>query len=293
MKKIDELISAIRDKKDPTVMGIDTRYEYIPDSFAKRYQTHAEAVLEFNKKIIEACADVVPAVKIQAACYEMMGIDGMKCMSETIRAAREHGYIVMVDAKRGDIGATSEAYSAAFLADGAPFQADFLTVNPYFGIDGAAPFIKDCESTGRGLFMLVKTSNRSSGEIQDVRMEDGRPLYERVADLVSKWGETTVGDNGYSSVGAVVGATYPEQGARLREMMPHTFFLVPGYGAQGATAHDIAGCFDNEGSGAIVNASRSIMLAYRKAGTEDFAAAAREEAVRMRDSICAALNERR
>lgn len=292
MKKIDELISAIRDKKDPTVMGIDTRYEYIPDSFAKRYQTHAEAVLEFNRKIIEACADVVPAVKIQAAYYEMMGIDGMKCMSETIRAAREHGYIVMLDAKRGDIGATSEAYSAAFLADGAPFQADFLTVNPYFGIDGAAPFIKDCESTGRGLFMLVKTSNRSSGEIQDVRMEDGRPLFERVADLVSKWGETTVGDNGYSSVGAVVGATYPEQGTRLREMMPHTFFLVPGYGAQGATAHDIAGCFDDEGCGAIVNASRSIMLAYRKAGTEDFAAAAREEAVRMRDSICAALNER-
>lgn len=289
----DRLIEAIRKKNDPTVMGLDTRYDYLPEPFAREHSSKgkAHAVLEFNLRLIDACADIVPAVKIQAAYYELMGIDGFAVMAQTAKAAHDAGYIVMIDAKRNDIGSTAAAYSAAYLASDAPTPCDFLTVNPYFGIDGIKPFADDCQKTGRGIFALVKTSNQSSGDFQDLVTDDGQPLYMRVADKVAEWGHPLVGEYGYSSVGAVVGATYPKQGAELRERFPHLFFLVPGYGAQGATADDIAGCFDRHGDGAIVNASRSIMTAYKKAGTDDFARAARDEAIRMRDDLNKAIHK--
>lgn len=297
MKKIDELIEAIDRTGAPIALGLDTRIEYLPDELARRANdpdSASASILTFNTKILKACRDVVPSIKIQIACYELLGISGMRCLIDTINAAKSMGYIVIVDAKRGDIGSTAAAYSAAYLNQNAPFQADFLTVNPYFGIDGVAPFIDDCRKTGRGIFVLVKTSNPSSGEFQDVKTEDGRALFEIVGEKVSSWGDdaSLIGEHGYSSVGAVVGATYPSQGTSLRKAMPKTFFLVPGYGAQGATADDLAGCFDESGGGAVVNASRSIICAYKKHGG-GFDTAARDEAERMRDDIARAIEKKR
>lgn len=294
--QIDRLVRAIRERGNPTALGLDTRIDYIPETFAQPYLADggpAAAVRAFNEALLRALADIVPCVKLQAAYYELLGVEGLECMRRTIGAARDLGYVVIVDAKRGDIGATATAYSGAYLAEGAPFAADFLTVNPYLGGDGIKPFADDCRKTGRGIFSLVKTSNPSSGEFQDLLAQDGRPLYEHVADKVSGWGADLVGAEGYSSVGAVVGATYPEQGAILRRRMPHTFFLVPGYGAQGARAADLAGCFDARGGGAVVNASRSIICAHIKKGTDDFAAAAREEALRMKDDLAPLLRPER
>lgn len=285
--QIDILIDAIKARKDPTVVGLDTRIDYIPPEMTKGLSP-TEAILAYDKSIVDAVADIIPAAKIQIAYFEMLGPDGIDLLKETISIVRRSGMSVILDAKRGDIGSTASAYSEAYLKDGAELASDFLTVNPYFGTDGVKPFIDDCASTGRGLFVLVKTSNPSSGELQDILTDDGRPLYERVADRVKSWGSGTIGRHGYSSIGAVVGATYPEQGASLRRSMPNTFFLVPGYGAQGASAKDISGCFDGEGSGAIVNASRSILLAYRKHGGTP-ADAARKEAIRMRDDIASAI----
>jgi orotidine-5'-phosphate decarboxylase len=214
-------------------------------------------------------------------------------MARTIDEARDLGYVIIVDAKRGDIGATAEAYSAAYLGKGAPFRADFLTVNPYFGLDGIEPFIGDCVENGGGIFILIKTSNPSGRELQDLTLTDGRPMYERLAGMVSEWGESLVGNEGYSSVGAVVGSTYPVQGANLRKIMPRTFFLLPGYGAQGANASDIAGCFDAFGGGAIAAASRSLICAHKKAATDDFVQAARDEALNMRDQLSRAIRHAR
>lgn len=294
--KIDRLIERIRETGSPIALGLDTRFEYIPNEFIKgdkrREEIHT-AITEFNEKLMEGLKDIVPCVKIQTACYERYGEPGIEAMSKTISAARDMGYIVIVDGKRGDIGATVAEYSKAYLAKKASFPADFLTVSPYMGSDSIEPFFEDCKETGSGLFVLVKTSNPSSGEFQDLTVSDGRPLYEHVADKVSEWGKGLMGEQGYSSVGAVVGATYPGQGIALRKQMPGTFFLVPGYGAQGASAADVAGCFDDEGSGAIVAASRSLLCAYKKEGNNDFTGAAIREALRMKGEIKSALQRRK
>lgn len=289
MKAIDKLVRAIREVGNPSVMGLDMRLSYLPEGHERAHASPAEAVLRFNESLIDACAGVLPAVKLQAACYEVLGTEGIECMRDTARYAHDHGYEVIIDAKRGDIGSTAEAYAAAYLLQDSPFRCDFLTVNPYLGIDGVKPFIDACKTSGGGIFVLVKTSNPSSGDLQDLKVDGDRKLYEVVGAHVAKWGEDVIGEEGWSSVCAVVGATYPQQGSELRRMMPHTFFLVPGYGAQGATAADVRGCFDDAGEGAIVNSSRGIMLAYRKEGTSDFASAARREAVRMRDELRAVL----
>lgn len=240
---MDKLISKIKETDNPTVMGLDPRYEMIPDCIKSKYSKDIEgackAILEFNKGLIDSVYDIVPAVKPQIAFYEMFGIEGIKVFNETCKYAKEKNMIVIADAKRGDIGSTAEGYSNAFLGKTplgeekiSIYDVDFITVNPYLGIDGVKPFIDDCKEYGKGIFVLVKTSNKSSGELQDLRLEDGRTIYEKVAELVSSWGEELVGSYGYSSVGAVVGATYPIQIKQLREIMPKTFFLIPGYGAQ-------------------------------------------------------------
>ena len=307
---VDRLIDRIKELNNPTVAGLDPKLEYIPahikEEAAKGTDTvqkaAAEALLRFNKQLIDALYDIVPAVKPQLAYYEMYGLEGLAAFNETVRHAKQKGLLVIADAKRNDIGSTAEAYSTAFLGkhnfgNGAEavFNTDALTVNPYFGIDGIKPFIEDCSKYGKGIFILVKTSNKSSGQLQDLVTQDGKHIYEVVAGLVDEWGKAVTGKYGYSSAGAVVGATYPEQAKILRKIMNNAYILVPGYGAQGGTAADAAACFNEDGLGAIVNASRSIMCAYkaeRWSGTfsdKDFAAAARAEAIRMRDEINEAL----
>jgi len=232
------------------------------------------------------------------AYYEMYGVAGMAAFEKTMAYAKSKGMIVMADVKRNDIGATASCYANAYVGETEmpygkvkPFSSDIATINPYLGVDGIKPFTDACAANGTGVFALVKTSNPSSGQLQDMKYEDGRTLYEAVADLVEEWGEGTRGETGYSAIGAVVGATYPQQGTALRARMPHTFFLVPGYGAQGATGKDIAGCFDANGNGAIVNASRSILCAWKKREGVAFDAAARDEAIRMREDLCKCLAE--
>lgn len=302
----EPLIAKIKETGNPTVVGLDPNYSYIPshirEAFAGEFPDPLEgaayAVLEFNKRIIDAICDIVPAVKPQAAYYEMYGWYGVKAMAETITYAQEKGMYVILDGKRNDIGSTMEAYAAAYLGtvdlDGAvaaPFGSDALTVNGYLGTDGISPLLSVCKEQDKGVFVLVKTSNPSSGELQDKKIGK-RPIYEVMGKMCEAWGKDTVGKSGYSAVGAVVGATYPEQLAELREKLPHTFFLVPGYGAQGGGAKDVAGAFDEKGLGAIVNSSRGILCAYQKGDwTENqYAEAARAEALRMRDDICACVN---
>ncbi len=305
MNQMDLMIDRIIEKHNPTVAGLDTRVEYLPEEFIAELgigaidtmEKAAQAILAYNKRLIKALCDIVPAVKVQIAYYEMYGVAGMKAFEETLKAAHEAGMSVMVDAKRNDIGATAEAYATSYLGktqlpagEARAFEGDFVTVNAYLGVDGVKPFVNACEKNGGGIFALVKTSNPSSGQLQDMKLEDGRTVYEMMGDLVSEWGESTIGAHGYSQVGAVVGATYPEQGRELRARMKHTFFLVPGYGAQGATGKDIAGCFDEKGLGAIVNASRSLLCAWKKQPGVAFDTAARNEAIRMRDDITANIN---
>lgn len=305
MNQMDLMIDRIIEKHNPTVAGLDTRVEYLPEEFIAELgigaidtmEKAAQAILAYNKRLIKALCDIVPAVKVQIAYYEMYGVAGMKAFEETLKAAHEAGMSVMVDAKRNDIGATAEAYATSYLGktqlpagEARAFEGDFVTVNAYLGVDGVKPFVNACEKNGGGIFVLVKTSNPSSGQLQDMKLEDGRTVYEMMGDLVSEWGESTIGRHGYSQVGAVVGATYPEQGRELRARMKHTFFLVPGYGAQGATGKDIAGCFDEKGLGAIVNASRSLLCAWKKQPGVAFDTAARNEAIRMRDDITANIN---
>lgn len=295
---IDILIDKIKEKNNPTVAGLDPKLDYVPDDMKKKaFAEHGEnfkgaaaAIFEYNKTLIDALYDIVPAVKPQAAYYEMYGLAGIECMKKTIDYAKEKGMYVILDGKRGDIGATSEAYATAYLGktkigstEKSAFNADCLTVNPYLGTDGIAPFIKECAANDKGVFILVKTSNKSSGELQDLK-SDGKFIYEHMASLVKEWGNEIIGTHGYSSAGAVVGATYPEQAAQLRAQMPRTYFLVPGYGAQGGGAKDVAPAFNKDGLGAIVNASRSIMCAYMKNGG-GVGEAARAEAIRMRDDI--------
>lgn len=298
---MDKLINRIKETNNPTVMGLDPRYDMIPESIRTKYSEDIEgackAILEFNKELIDSVYDIVPAVKPQIAFYEMFGEEGIKVFNETCKYAKQKGMIIIADVKRGDIGSTAAGYSNAYLGKTpigeekvSIYDVDFVTVNPYLGIDGVKPFIDDCKEYGKGIFILVKTSNKSSGELQDLKLENGITIYEKVAELVNSWGEDLVGEYGYSSVGAVVGATYPIQIKELREIMPKTYFLIPGYGAQGGKAEDIALGF-KDGIGGIVNASRSLMSAYKsdrwkdKYSEKEFGKATRAEAIRMRDEL--------
>ncbi len=299
---IDNLIDKIKEKDNPTVTGLDPRYEMIPKCITQKYAPTLEgaskAIIEFNKRLIDATYDIIPAVKPQIAFYEMFGIEGMKAFKETCEYAKQKGMIVIADIKRGDIGSTAEGYSNAFLGktkiankEESIFDVEFVTLNPYMGIDSIKPFIEDCKKYNKGIFILIKTSNPSSGDIQDVKMKDGEELYTKVAKLVENWGEDLRGEYGYSSVGGVVGATYPEQLESLRKVAPHTFFLIPGYGAQGGKANDIAKAFDSNGIGGIVNSSRGLMCAYKsdlwkdKFTEEEFEKATRAEALRMKEEL--------
>lgn len=255
---IDNLIEKIKEKNNPTVIGLDPRYDMLPKCIKEKYSKDlkgvADAIVEFNKALIDAVYDIIPAVKPQIAFYEMFGIEGIRAFEETCKYAKSKDMIVIADMKRGDIGTTAQGYSNAAIGRtpiGETYQSifdvEFVTVNPYLGTDGIKPFIEDCKKYGKGIFILVKTSNKSSGELQDLETKDGEKIYEKVAKLVNEWGKELIGENGYSSISAVVGATYPKQLKELREIMPHAYFLIPGYGAQGGKAEDIALGFDEKG----------------------------------------------
>ncbi len=272
----DRLIEGIIALQNPTCVGLDTLFDYLPDGMKEGVKTFdgvAERVFEFNKKIIDNTYDIIPSVKVQIAYYEMYGVAGMKAYEETLKYAKEKGLVVIADAKRNDIGSTAACYAKTFLGETAvnenalsAFPSDFVTVNGYLGTDGIAPFVEECENRDKGIFVLVKTSNPSGAEIQNVVLENGVPMYEHMGALVEKWGESTVGDYGYSAVGAVVGATHPLEAARLRKLLPHTFFLIPGYGAQVCKAEMLKNCFGENGLGGVVNNSRGILCAYKKEG---------------------------
>ena len=307
---VDRLVRAATRKRSHVVVGLDPDYESLPLALRRRgaggLKGAADAVMEFNLRLIDAIYDLVPAVKPQIAFYERYGIDGIRAFVRTVRYARSKGLMVITDAKRNDIGTTAAAYSQAHIGRvrlagrGVPiFDADALTVNGYLGSDGVLPFVEDVVTHGKGIFVLVKTSNPTSTEIQDVTAVVGGKrlkLYEVMAHLVDNWGKRAMGDCGYSSVGAVVGATFPAEGRRLRKLMPRTYFLVPGYGTQGGTARDIVGCFNKDGLGAIVSASRSVIYAFEAAsghGDARFADAAREAVVKMNRDINAELRRNR
>ncbi|WP_302326217.1 orotidine-5'-phosphate decarboxylase [Enterocloster lavalensis] len=296
---IQQLIEKIKKTKAPICVGLDPMLNYIPEhilkksynEFGETLEGAADAIWQFNKEIVDHTCDLIPSVKPQIAMYEQFGIEGLKSYQKTVDYCQQKGLLVIGDAKRGDIGSTSAAYATGHLGKVqvgsktySGFHTDFLTVNPYLGTDGVKPFVDVCNSEDKGLFVLVKTSNPSSGEFQD-RLIDGRPLYELVAEKVVEWGDTCM-DGDYSNVGAVVGATYPEMSKILRKLMPRTYFLVPGYGAQGGTAADLAHCFNEDGLGAVVNSSRGIIAAYRQEkykhfGPEHFAEASRQAVIDM------------
>ncbi len=296
---IRQLIEKIQKTKAPICVGLDPMLSYVPEhiqaaafeQYGETLEGAAEAIWQFNKEIVDHTFDLIPSVKPQIAMYEQFGIEGLKVYKRTVDYCKEKGLVVIGDAKRGDIGSTSAAYATGHIGSVqvgsktySGFDTDFLTVNPYLGTDGVKPFVDVCNSHDRGLFVLVKTSNPSSGEFQD-RLIDGRPLYEWVAEKVVEWGNASM-DGDYSNVGAVVGATYPEMSRILRNLMPHTYFLVPGYGAQGGTAEDLKHCFNKDGLGAVVNSSRGIIAAYKqekykKFGTEHFAEASRQAVMDM------------
>lgn len=304
---INKLTEKIKKLNAPVVVGLDPMLNYVPehiqkkafDEFGETLEGAAEAIWQFNKEIIDKTYDLIPAVKPQIAMYEQFGIPGLAAFKKTVDYAKSKDIVVIGDIKRGDIGSTSAAYAVGHVGKVqvgsktyVPFDEDFVTVNPYLGTDGVKPFVDVCKETGKGIFVLVKTSNPSSGEFQD-RLVDGRPLYELVGEKVAEWGESHMGDS-YSYVGAVVGATYPEMGKVLRKIMPKTYILVPGYGAQGGKAADLAPYFNEDGLGAIVNSSRGIIAAYKqekyaKFGAENFADASRQVVVDMIDDITGAV----
>ena len=296
---IHQLIEKIQKTKAPICVGLDPMLSYIPEHIVKSALAEhgetlkgaAEAIWQYNKAIVDATYDLIPAVKPQIAMYEQFGIEGLIVYKKTVDYCQEKGLVVIGDVKRGDIGSTSAAYATGHLGHVqvgsqslAGFDTEFITVNPYLGTDGVKPFVDVCNKEDKGIFVLVKTSNPSSGEFQD-RLVDGRPVYELVAEKVVEWGAMSM-DGDYSNVGAVVGATYPEMSGILRKLMPHTYFLVPGYGAQGGTAEDLRHCFNEDGLGAIVNSSRGIIAAYKqekyaKFGAEHFAEASRQAVIDM------------
>ena len=290
---IQKLIANIKKTNAPIVVGLDPMLSYVPEQvqkkayaeFGETLEGAAEAIWQFNKEIIDHTYDLIPAVKPQVAMYEQFGIPGMAAFKKTVDYCKEKGLVVIGDIKRGDIGSTSAAYATGHLGrvqigskSYVPFDEDFVTVNPYLGSDGVNPFIDVCKEEKKGLFILVKTSNPSSGEFQD-QLIDGKPLYELVGERVAQWGESCMGEE-YSYIGAVVGATYPEMGKALRKIMPKSYILVPGYGAQGGKGKDLAHFFNEDGLGAIVNSSRGIIAAYKqeayaKFGAENFGDASR------------------
>ncbi len=304
---IQKLIENIKKTGAPIVVGLDPMLSYVPEHVQKKafeeygetLEGAAEAIWQFNKAIVDATWDLIPAVKPQIAMYEQFGLPGLMAFKKTVDYCHEKGLVVIGDIKRGDIGSTSEAYAVGHLGKVQVgnkafygFDEDFVTVNPYLGSDGVKPFIKVCKEEKKGLFILVKTSNPSSGEFQDQLIEN-RPLYELVGEKVAQWGEEHMGEN-YSYIGAVVGATYPEMGKVLRKLMPKTFILVPGYGAQGGKGADLVHFFNEDGLGAIVNSSRGIIAAYRQEaysrfGAENFADASRQAVKDMADDIDGAL----
>ncbi len=308
---INKLIAKIQKTGAPIVVGLDPMLNYIPEHIQKKafaeygetLEGAAEAIWQFNKEIVDKTYDLIPAVKPQIAMYEQFGIEGLKAYKKTIDYCKSKDLVVIGDIKRGDIGSTSAAYAVGHLGKVqvgskcyVPFDEDFATVNPYLGSDGVKPFIEVCKEENKGLFILVKTSNPSSGEFQD-QLVNGRPLYELVGEKVAQWGEEHVGRSGYSYIGAVVGATYPEMGASLRKIMPKTFILVPGYGAQGGKGKDLVNFFNEDGLGAIVNSSRGIIAAYKqekyaKFGAENFGDASRAAVEDMVADISGALNAR-
>lgn len=304
---INKLVSKIQKLNAPVVVGLDPMLDYVPEFIRKKAYAEygetlkgaAEAIFEYNKGIIDATYDLIPAVKPQIAMYEQFGIEGLHAFKKTVDYAKSKALVVIGDIKRGDIGSTSSAYAVGHLGGVKvgntlcrAFDEDFITVNPYLGSDGVNPFIDVCREEGKGIFVLVKTSNPSSGEFQD-KLTDSRPLYELVGEQVAKWGETHMGES-YSYVGAVVGATYPEMGKILRKLMPKTYILVPGYGAQGGKAADLAPYFNEDGLGAIVNSSRGIIAAYKQEkykeyGEKNYADASRATVIDMIEDITTAV----
>ena len=300
---IDKLIDRINELENPTVVGLDPRLEYVPSFITDKYYAKygytpkavGKSLYKFNKYIIDEICDIVPAVKPQIAMYERYSIEGLKAYDKTCKYAAKKGLIVIGDIKRSDIASTAAAYCDGHIGkvkigecEYSGFTHDFITLNPYLGSDSITPYLDACKNYEKGLFVLAKTSNPNSGEIQDL-LVDGKTIYETVGSLIEKWGEELRGKYGYSSVGAVVGATHPEQAKKLREQMPHTFFLVPGYGAQGGKAEDLAVCF-KDGIGAIVNSSRGIIAAhlkdeYKQSREEDFAKASRAAALAMKEDL--------
>lgn len=296
---VSKLIEKIQKTKAPICVGLDPMLSYIPEhvtkkafaEFGETLEGAAEAIWQFNKEIVDATCDLIPSVKPQIAMYEQFGLPGLAAYDKTVKYCQEKGLIVIGDVKRGDIGSTSVAYATGHLGTVqvgsqtlSGFNTEYITVNPYLGTDGVKPFVDVCNQCDRGIFVLVKTSNPSSGEFQD-RLIDGRPLYELVAEKVVGWGDASM-DGAYSNVGAVVGATYPEMSKVLRKLMPRTYFLVPGYGAQGGTAEDLKYCFNEDGLGAVVNSSRGIIAAYKKDayakfGPEHFGEASRQAVIDM------------
>lgn len=307
---IQKLIAKIQKTNAPIVVGLDPMLNYIPEQikaaafaeFGETLEGAAEAVWQYNKAIVDEVYDLIPAVKPQIAMYEQFGIPGLQAFKRTVDYCKEKDLVVIGDVKRGDIGSTSAAYATAHLGQVqvgsqllTPFGEDFATVNPYLGSDGIKPFLEVCKEEKKGIFILVKTSNPSSGEFQD-RLIDGKPLYELVGEKVAEWADSCMGDQ-YSYVGAVVGATYPEMGKTLRKIMPKSFILVPGYGAQGGKGADLVHFFNEDGLGAIVNSSRGILAAYKqekyaKFGAEHFAQASRAAVEDMIADISGALENR-
>lgn len=303
---INQLVNQIKKKDAPVVVGLDPMLDYVPEhllraafeQYGETLEGAAEAIWQFNKGIVDAAYELIPAVKPQVAMYEQFGVPGIAAFKKTVDYCKEKGLVVIGDVKRGDIGSTSTAYAVGHLGKvtvGSKqyygFDEDFVTVNPYLGSDGVNPFVEVCREEKKGIFVLVKTSNPSSGEFQD-RLLDGKPLYELVAEKVNEWGSQCMGEE-YSYVGCVVGATYPEMGKVLRKIMPKTYILVPGYGAQGGKASDLAPYFNEDGLGAIVNSSRGIICAYKQEkyagfGAENYADASRQAVLDMIEEINAA-----
>ncbi len=304
---INRLVEKIKKTEAPIVVGLDPMMKFIPEhirkaaflEYGETLKGAGEAIWQYNKGIVDAVYDLIPAVKPQIAMYEQFGIEGLVAFKKTVDYCKEKGLVVIGDVKRGDIGSTSEAYAVAHLGKVAvgsrmlpAFDEDFATVNPYLGSDGIQPFLKVCKEEKKGIFILVKTSNPSSGEFQD-RLIDGRPLYEIVGEKVDQWGSQCMGED-YSYVGAVVGATYPEMGKVLRRLMPKSYILVPGYGAQGGKGADLVHFFNEDGLGAIVNSSRGIIAAYQqekyeKFGAANYADASRQAVLDMKEDIAQAL----
>lgn len=300
---VKKLIEEITKKNAPVVAGLDPMLDYVPgyikkeafEEYGENLDGAAEAIWQFNKGIIDAIYDLVPAVKPQIAMYEQFGVPGVEVFEETVSYCKEKGLVVIGDVKRGDIGSTSAAYAAGHIGKVkignsfcTAFNEDFITVNPYLGSDGINPFLDVCKEEDKGIFILVKTSNPSSGEFQD-KLVDGVPLYELVARKVAEWGAQCM-DGTYSNVGCVIGATYPEMGRTLRKLLPNNYILVPGYGAQGGTAKDLKEYFNKDGLGAIVNSSRGIIAAYKqekysKFGEGNYADASRQAVIDMIEDI--------